>query len=121
MTEEQGTYTPTMPEDGDLESPASAWRPTAQDDVATWDRYCKALEARIENLEMALQAQPGAEARGIAWMDLFMTKTDPASGRRMIVKMSVTARSDVDATHAQEQLFVAVNHAKQRGFKPYNA
>lgn len=115
--EATGNYTI---DEADIETPVDAFRPADNAQADEWREYAESIEKRVAELKSALEAKPGAEARGIAWCDVYGKKVLP-DNRYQTIKISVTARSDVDALDAFEQLVVAVKHASRRGFRPYNA
>ena len=87
---------------------------------------------REENIQLraALEAKPGAEARGVAFVDLYKTLTQvterdpktnkPTKTRSRLTKMCITARSDVGPKHAYALLRLAVAEASKDGWHPYN-
>jgi hypothetical protein len=72
------------------------------------------LEAYIKKLENAeVSVEPGAEARGVAWADLY-GKTSGIDGQTKLVKISLTSRSDIGPTDALDKLMKAVKTAKEQ-------
>ena len=74
-------------------------------------KYIEWLEERQILLQDELKASPGAEARGICWIDLFgYAKGDGEA--RYKVKANLTQRSDVSAEHAFRSAFNALKTIK---------
>lgn len=68
--------------------------------------YVLWLEERLELLQNELEAKPGAQSRGIFWIDLFGTVPHPyMDDIRLQVKGNFTQRSDVDALQATRIAF----------------
>ena len=65
--------------------------------------YIEWLEGRYELLASALEAQPGAEARGIVWLDFFGFARDE-EGNQHDIKFNCTQRSDISMEHAFRQV-----------------
>lgn len=82
----------------------------------------------IDRLEQELEAKPGAEARGIAWTDMYkvvavQVGTDENGEpvyRNKVVKQSITARSDVGPAQAYHALKIAVAAMMVDGWRPYS-
>ena len=73
--------------------------------------YVQWLEARNGLLTDELEAKPGAQSRGIFWIDLFGYARDP-EGAQHQVKGNFTQRSDVDGLHATQLAFSALRFIK---------
>ena len=63
--------------------------------------------------DYAIPYQPGAEARGVAWMDLY-GKTEGVNGQSKTIKISLTSRSDISPIDALDALMDAVRYAKDK-------
>lgn len=65
--------------------------------------YIEWMEARYELLASALETQPGAESRGLVWLDFFGFVRDE-EGNQHELKFNCTQRSDISMEHAFRQL-----------------
>lgn len=70
------------------------------------------MERRVKWFEDELNRKPGAEARGIAWCDMYGVINGKTT------KINITSRSDVDAVHALQGLRIARKEAMNLGLKP---
>ena len=84
--------------------------------------YLAWLEDRNTLLQKELEANPGREARGIFWIDVFGTIKDPRPevDLRYQVKGNLTQRSDVSGLHAARLCFSNLQAIRgEYAMKPY--
>lgn len=85
-------------------------RPEISELAEPLKEYLLWLEERCSLLETELEAAPGAEARGIFWIDLFGTVPHPYNPEiKLKIKGNLTQRSDVDSLQAAR---LAINSVK---------
>lgn len=101
---------------------------TADDAKQDVKAYIEGLEKSLDITRAELEAKPGAEARGIAWTDMYKVVVIQAGNdnnqepvyRNKVVKQSVTARSDAGPTQAYQALKIAVAAMMVDGWRPYS-
>ena len=82
------------------------------------DPYTLKLEEAITHLQGELEASPGAEARGIAWCDVYGKAKDP-DGNLHVVCINLTQRSDIGAQEALENMLDTLRFARTRKLFPW--
>src|SRR3990167_1635829 len=82
------------------------------------DPYTLKLEEAITHLQGELEASPGAEARGIAWCDVYGKAKDP-DGNMHVVCINLTQRSDIGAQEALENMLDTLRFARTRKLFPW--